>query len=308
MKRVEWFEHNYKTFLENKTQIRVLDVGGRDINGNYKQLFKAENYIYEVLDIADGDGVDIIPREPYSWKEIEDDTYDIVISGQTFQHIEYPWLTIKEIGRVLKKGGICCILAPSNRYNERYPIVCYGILKDGFVALAKWAGLKVLHVSVAGVPCLETDLDWDYPLDDGMLIAQKPREDGTVIEHAPQLTVERRYKDPYKMYLQLKGRLVTELKNKNDSRVILYGMNELGRDIFYRLKDEIEIPFVIDKDENLHIVGEAPCFRFHEAEFKSKDYLLITLLNYEEANRVKKMIGKDVKAEILIEKLNEMAK
>ncbi|MEM1725222.1 MAG: methyltransferase domain-containing protein, partial [Thermoplasmata archaeon] len=42
-----------------------------------------------------------VVKDPYNWIEIEDSSVDVVISGQAFEHIEYPWLTIKEIYRVL---------------------------------------------------------------------------------------------------------------------------------------------------------------------------------------------------------------
>ena len=32
--------------------------------------------------MADGPNVDIVPEATYQWKEIENDTYDITISGQ----------------------------------------------------------------------------------------------------------------------------------------------------------------------------------------------------------------------------------
>lgn len=32
-------------------------------------------------------------KNPYDWQEIETDSFDLVISGQAFEHIEFFWIT-----------------------------------------------------------------------------------------------------------------------------------------------------------------------------------------------------------------------
>ena len=43
-----------------------------------------------------------IEKLPYS-----PESYDIVVSDQTFEHLRHPWTAVEEIKRVLKKNGIC---------------------------------------------------------------------------------------------------------------------------------------------------------------------------------------------------------
>ncbi|MDD4478561.1 MAG: class I SAM-dependent methyltransferase [Mesotoga sp.] len=124
---------------------RVLDVGSMDVNGSYKPLF--QDHDYQGLDIAPGPNVDIVAPDPYDWP-IEDNSFDVVISGQCLEHVEYPWRTVEEIARVLKPGGMCCIIAPSNGPEHRYPIDCYRYMPDGMKAMAKDAGLKVVSSSL----------------------------------------------------------------------------------------------------------------------------------------------------------------
>jgi SAM-dependent methyltransferase len=129
-----------------KQGARVLDVGSMNVNGSYKDLLpKGVDYVG--LDMEEGDGVDIVPADPYAWPELDDKSFDCVISGQAFEHIEYPWLTIVEICRVLKPGGYCCIIAPSGGPEHRYPVDCYRYYPDGMVALAKWTGLEVVEAT-----------------------------------------------------------------------------------------------------------------------------------------------------------------
>lgn len=98
---------------------KILDVGSRDINGTYRELFG--NWLYVGLDMEPGPGVDLVPDDIYKWSELEDSTFDAVISGQTFEHIEHPSRTIAEIERVVKRNGHVCIVAPSAGPRHDYP-------------------------------------------------------------------------------------------------------------------------------------------------------------------------------------------
>ena len=65
------------------------------------------------MDIQKGPNIDIVVSDIYNWIEIEDNSFDVVVSGQAFEHMEFFWKAIKEIERILKPGGLCCIIAPS---------------------------------------------------------------------------------------------------------------------------------------------------------------------------------------------------
>ena len=86
--------------------LKVLDIGSQDVNGTFKPLFNKTGWHYVGLDIEAGPNVDLIPEEPYYWDEIASGSYDVVISGQAYEHTEFFWLTQLEISRVLKVGGI----------------------------------------------------------------------------------------------------------------------------------------------------------------------------------------------------------
>ena len=132
-----------KCFKQNK--IRILDVGSYGVNGTYKDLFLEEQFDYIGLDLQPGPNVDYVAEDPYSWKGLEDESFDVVISGQAFEHVEFPWLIIEEISRKLKINGMACIIAPSRGPEHKYPVDCWRYYPDGFTALAKWAGLKVIE-------------------------------------------------------------------------------------------------------------------------------------------------------------------
>lgn len=131
-----------ETYLDKNQKLKILDVGSLNVNGSYRGLFNNPGWEYTGMDIVDGKNVDVVV-EPYRWPFI-DKCFDVVISGQTFEHVEFPWLTIKEIERVMKPGAMGCLIAPSAGYEHRYPLDCWRIFPDGFRALAKWAKLNVI--------------------------------------------------------------------------------------------------------------------------------------------------------------------
>jgi len=89
----------YPEFFVNKN---VLDVGSLDINGNNRYLF--DNSSYVGLDIGLGPNVDIVSLgHEYN---APDETYDVIISTECFEHDRHYEKTIKNILRMLKSGGM----------------------------------------------------------------------------------------------------------------------------------------------------------------------------------------------------------
>ena len=166
LNKMKAFVDNYLKDYTNQP-LTILDVGSQAVAGNptYKLLFDKPQWKYLGLDVVDGHNLDIVVKDPYQWKEIEDGFADLVISGQAFEHIEFPWLTIKEIFRVLKDKGVCCIIAPSSGWEHRHPVDCWRIFPDGMRAFAKWTGFRLIEVFT----------DWGLdPWRDTFAVFQKP--------------------------------------------------------------------------------------------------------------------------------------
>lgn len=143
-----WFKDNY---LNVNDSLKILDIGSLDVsnsNYNYKSIFTNSNWEYEGLDFKPGENVDIVVSDIYNWLEIDDNSYDVIICGQLFEHLKFFWLTMAEIDRVLKPGGFCCIIAPSS--GPKHGVEdedCYRFYEDGMSALAKYVDFEILHVS-----------------------------------------------------------------------------------------------------------------------------------------------------------------
>ncbi|MBT4223137.1 MAG: class I SAM-dependent methyltransferase [Opitutae bacterium] len=154
--------------------MRILDVGSQDVNGTFKPLFEREGWTYIGLDIDSGLNVDFIPHEPYYWDELNACSFDVVISGQAFEHTEFFWLTMLEISRVLKDSGLCCLISPSSGFEHRYPVDCYRFYRDGMAAIGKYGGMEVLEASTLFNPDREY-ADGSHFWKDSALMARKKK-------------------------------------------------------------------------------------------------------------------------------------
>ncbi|MEY8430653.1 class I SAM-dependent methyltransferase [Lachnospiraceae bacterium 48-42] len=192
MLRMECFINNYCTPCENRKK-RVLDIGSYNVNGTYKPLFLEKGFEYVGLDISEGPNVDVVPANMYDWEIIEDESFDYIVSGQAFEHIEYPWLTINEIKKKLKKDGIICIIAPNGLGEHRYPVDCWRFYGDGMRALARWCGLEVIETSIGGVPDLYASKKFDSTWNDACLVACKSVDTKNKYKDKQMFPVERRY-------------------------------------------------------------------------------------------------------------------
>lgn len=153
--------------------LTILDLGSQDINGSYRPLFAAPAWRYLGIDMAPGDNVDLVLADPYEWNEVAPATIDVIISGQTLEHTEFFWLTMQQIARSLKPGGLCCILAPSSGPEHRFPVDCWRVYPDGLRALARWAGLETLQATTQWEDLPQYD-DESNKWHDSTLVARKP--------------------------------------------------------------------------------------------------------------------------------------
>ena len=168
--RMKWFREEY---LSDQRDLKVLDVGSYNVNGCYKEIFTEYGHRYTGLDVENGPNVDICPESPYIWKEIDEDTYDVVVSGQALEHIEFFWITMEEIIRVTKEGGLICVIVPNGFKEHRYPVDCWRFFTDGMIAIARFYELKILHAHTNCAPATKDGEWFSEDCADTMLIAKK---------------------------------------------------------------------------------------------------------------------------------------
>jgi SAM-dependent methyltransferase len=114
----------------------VLDFGSYSVNGNLRGIFEPK-FKYIGIDQAAGPNVDVVCSNrstPFS-----NEYASIVVSTSCFEHDECFWMTFLEMCRVLKKGGVIYINAPSSGPYHAHPVDCWRFYKDSWKALENWA-------------------------------------------------------------------------------------------------------------------------------------------------------------------------
>ena len=81
-----------KTYLSNKTSLKVIDVGSRLRTPKkiveWKKILGDVDYIG--VDLVSGQNVDIILENPYEYP-FEDESIDVIIANSIFEHSEFFW-------------------------------------------------------------------------------------------------------------------------------------------------------------------------------------------------------------------------
>lgn len=127
---------------------RALDVGSLNVNGTFRELVERRGWTYTGLDLEPGDNVDVVAPGAYDYP-FPDGTFDVVLSGNTLEHVEWPWEWVVELGRVLRPGGLLALVAPHTFEEHRFPVDCWRVLPDGMRVLLGIAGMVDCRVEKA---------------------------------------------------------------------------------------------------------------------------------------------------------------
>jgi len=163
--------------------LTIVDLGSCDYNGSYRPIFAQKPWRYIGVDLRPGKNVDLVLRNPYHWRELKTESVDVLVSGQTFEHTEFFWETILEIARVLRSNGLCCIIAPATGNEHRFPLDCWRIFADGFRALARYAGLEVLHAHTHWEELAKYDAESNKWHESILIVRKRTESLGTKIRH-----------------------------------------------------------------------------------------------------------------------------
>lgn len=132
------------SYIDMTKKYVMLDVGGRELRGDrsYKSIFENNIIDYHIADICDGENVTHVMPSEYTIPS-PDKFYDIIVSGQTLEHVNNPFRMVTEMTRVLKDHGYIIIIAPSAgpRHDLRD---CWRFMDDAFQAIAKECNLKII--------------------------------------------------------------------------------------------------------------------------------------------------------------------
>lgn len=99
-----WRQHLVR--LCNKENMRVLEIGSREVTGPSSAREDFNKATYVGFDYYPGKNVDVVGDvHKLSSYFAEDEKFDLIFSSACFEHFAMPWLVSIEIAKLLKTGG-----------------------------------------------------------------------------------------------------------------------------------------------------------------------------------------------------------
>ena len=112
--------------------------------------------------VWDTAGIEDDQRLTYHMTEYEipcrDGLYDVVYSSNVLEHVQKPWVWMRELVRVCAPGGRVITLVPANWPYHEAPVDCWRVYPNGLKALMEDAGLVV-----ALAICCRSSRTWTRP-------------------------------------------------------------------------------------------------------------------------------------------------
>jgi SAM-dependent methyltransferase len=129
----------------------VLEIGPNKHPSTYNEIVGLGTIHWQTLDIVPNDHLTYLANSEYCFP-IPDNTFDVVLACQVIEHVRKPWVWIKELARVSKKGGHVVIINPVSWPYHMAPVDCWRIYPEGMRALYEEA---CLHVELSEMATLE---------------------------------------------------------------------------------------------------------------------------------------------------------
>jgi SAM-dependent methyltransferase len=137
-----------KYFSKGQT---VLEIGPNGYPSYYNRMVNIEDIQWHTLDIGtehivggEKNPYHIISNSEYNYP-IENDTFDVVVSGQVMEHVKNIWRWVDELKRITKKNGLIIIVVPVSWTYHAVPVDCWRIYPDGMRALMEDKKLSVVE-------------------------------------------------------------------------------------------------------------------------------------------------------------------
>lgn len=127
---------------------KTLDLGAG--SAKYRNIIKQKTSEYITFDMVAGPNIDIVGDVLNL--SFADGTFETIISSQVLEHVEKPWIMIKEIHRVLRFGGICILTAPFLVPFHPDPHDYFRYTTEGMKSLFKNEGFEIIECDSYGQP------------------------------------------------------------------------------------------------------------------------------------------------------------
>lgn len=134
---------------------KVLEVGSLNINGTVRDFFT--NCGYLGVDVGDGPGVDMVARGEDL--EFDDETFDVTISTECFEHAQNWREILRNMVRMTKVGGLVVVTCAGPGRPE------HGTTRSDIGSSPLTVGLGIEYYgNVSESDIAKTILDLPYPM------------------------------------------------------------------------------------------------------------------------------------------------
>ncbi len=137
-------ERHVKTLVSYAKEIinpkLVIDLGCGD--GPYRQVFSRLGGRYFGCDMFRTDSVNVIADAHIL--PFREGSIPITTIFQSLEHFHSPWVVMKEVARVLMRGGVVLITVPQYWPQHGHPSDYFRFTRNGLIALCESNNLKVM--------------------------------------------------------------------------------------------------------------------------------------------------------------------
>lgn len=141
--------------------MKVLDAGSGKLGEQYlREEILATGCTLHTCDLNFGPGVDF--EADVSDMPFEDGSYDLVLNTQVLEHVRNPGKVVRELGRVLKPGGLLILTTPQSSPLHNLPWNFFNFTNLGLRLLMEEAGLEIEKEAAQGghFALLAFELHW----------------------------------------------------------------------------------------------------------------------------------------------------
>jgi SAM-dependent methyltransferase len=96
--------------VANNSQSCVLEIGAREVAGKSMCKQRLPLARYTGFDFHPGAQVDVVGDAHRLSDYFAPNSFDVVYSAAVYEHLAMPWVVSEEIAKVLRPGGVACIL------------------------------------------------------------------------------------------------------------------------------------------------------------------------------------------------------
>ena len=100
---------------------RVLELGSREVYGGVARTIFTGRHRYTGIDMLAGPGVNVVLNFHDLKRRYRAAATDTVVCLDTLEHDDKFWLTLDQVARVLRRGGLFVLSVPSIGYPQYHP-------------------------------------------------------------------------------------------------------------------------------------------------------------------------------------------